>query len=209
MENGFKGNSFPVIIANDSICEELRALESDFEDVQTAEAVPEEHVQNSSHPRSRENGLHFLNELGWLFQRTHSASSLPLLDFSSSRFTYLLTFSVERDWCTVLKTLLDILVERSLENDTLKQESLEMISEACLLNRAVKRKCKKMVDLLLHYFVTHGTAATKVYIFPPNMAGPGGMTPLHTAASMQDTEEMVDALTNDPQEVKLILCYII
>lgn len=206
MENGFKGNSFPIIIADASICQELRALESDLEeDVQTTDVITEEQVNN----RSREDILRFLNELGWLFQRTYMSSSPSFPDFSCTRFKYLLTFSVERDWCTLVKTLLDILVERCLRNDALKQESLEMLSEVHLLNRAVKRKCRKMVDFLLHYFVSHQEDVTKVYLFPPNMGGPGGLTPLHIAASMQDSEGMVDALTNDPQEVKLILPLII
>ncbi|CAL9103161.1 unnamed protein product [Musa acuminata var. zebrina] len=204
VENGFKGNSFPVIIADDSICQELRALESDFEeDVQTPDVIPEEEVHNSVRPRSREDALHFLNELGWLFQRTQASCSPLLADFSSTRLKYLLTFSVEQDWCALIKTLLDILVERSLRNDTIKQESLKMLSEVELLNRAVKRKCRKMVDLLLHYCVSHGQDVTKVYLFTPNMSGPGGITPLHMAASMQDSEDMVDALTNDPQEIGL------
>ncbi|CAD5189253.1 unnamed protein product [Musa acuminata subsp. malaccensis] len=202
VENGFKGNSFPVIIADASICQELRALESDIdEDVQMADAIPEEQVQSSVQPRSREDVMHFLNELGWLFQRTNAPSSLTLLDFSITRFKYLFTFSVERDWCNLIKTLLDILVERSMRNDALEQESLEMLSEVHLLIRAVNRKSKQMIDLLLHYCVCHGKDATKVYLFPPNMSGPGGMTPLHMAASMQDAEDIVDALTNDPQEV--------
>ncbi|CAD5165277.1 unnamed protein product [Musa acuminata subsp. malaccensis] len=54
VENGFKGNSFPIIIADTSICQELRALESEFEeDVQTTNVIAEEHV-NSAGPRSRE-----------------------------------------------------------------------------------------------------------------------------------------------------------
>ncbi|RWV88353.1 hypothetical protein GW17_00049570 [Ensete ventricosum] len=79
--------------------------------------------------------------------------------------------------------------------------------EIDLLSRAVKRKSKTMVDLFLHYYVSHGKDETKLYLFPPNMAGLGGVTPLHMAASMQDSEDMVDALTNDPQEVKLVLTF--
>ncbi|CAL9039346.1 unnamed protein product [Musa banksii] len=81
-----------------------------------------------------------------------------------------------------------------------------MLSDIHLLNRAVKRRCRKMVDLLdllLHYCVSHGKDVTKVYLFPPNVATPGGVTPLHLAASMQDSEDIVDALTNDPQEIGL------
>ncbi|XP_042379380.1 squamosa promoter-binding-like protein 15 isoform X1 [Zingiber officinale] len=204
VENGFKGNSFPIIIANVNICQELRTLEVDFHrDFQTTDASTEDKVSNSPQYRSKKDVLHFLNELGWLFQRTHASSNLLLSDFSISRFKYLLTFSVERDWCTLICTLLDIIVQRSLKDDSLKHEALELLSEVHLLNRAVKRKCKKMVDLLIHYCVVHGSYSTKVYLFPPNMAGPGGITPLHMAASMHDSVDMVDVLTNDPQEIGL------
>ncbi|KAG6482647.1 squamosa promoter-binding-like protein 15 [Zingiber officinale] len=192
VENGFKGNSFPVIIANADICQELRALEADFQE-----------VGNSPQCTTKQDVLHFLNELGWLFQRTHASSGLLFSDFSISRLKYLLTFSVERDWCSLLRTLLDILVQRSLKDDTLRHESFELLSEVHLLNRAVKRKCRKMVDLLIHYCAVHGNDATKVYLFPPDMAGPGGITPLHMAASMEDSVDMVDVLTNDPQEIGL------
>ncbi|THU70404.1 hypothetical protein C4D60_Mb08t24630 [Musa balbisiana] len=78
-----------------------------------------------------------------------------------------------------------------------------MLLDIHLLNRAVKRRCRKMVYLLLHYCVSHGKDVTKVYLFPPNVAAPGGVTPLHLAASMQDSEDIVDALTNDPREIGL------
>jgi hypothetical protein len=39
--------------------------------------------------------------------------------------------------------------------------------------------------------------------FRPDMAGPAGLTPLHIAASMQDAEDVVDALTSDPCQVCL------
>ncbi|ONK68753.1 uncharacterized protein A4U43_C05F15590 [Asparagus officinalis] len=204
VENAFRGNSFPVIIANSNICQELRALESEFEnEVGTRDVTSEEQTQDNGRPRSREDLLHFLNELGWLFQRKNSIDP-RFMDFSTTRFKFLLTFSIERDWSSLIRTLLDILAERSLNNDTLAQESLEMLLEIQLLNRAVKRKCRKMVDLLLSYYVIMGEpecSGSKIYLFPPNSVGPGGITPLHLAASTQDSEDMVDALTNDPQEI--------
>ncbi|URE37292.1 Squamosa promoter-binding-like protein [Musa troglodytarum] len=80
VENGFKGNSFPIIIADTSICQELRTLESEFEeDVQTTNVIAEEHV-NSAGPRSRERTC-----------RPSSLLSLP--DFSSAQFKYLFTLN--------------------------------------------------------------------------------------------------------------------
>ncbi|KAK1314089.1 Squamosa promoter-binding-like protein 15 [Acorus calamus] len=207
VENGFKGNSFPIIIADAPICGELWALESEFEeDIRVADEVSEDHVHDGGGPSTREDVLHFLNELGWLFQRNSHQSS-PIIpdtpDFSITRFKFLFTFSVERDWSAVVKKLLDLLTERNCGNEGQLNELLEVLLEIQLLSRAVKRKCRKMVDLLLHYSVNEKKGVPKMYLFPPNLAGPGGITPLHLAASTQDSEDMVDALTNDPQEIGL------
>lgn len=202
VENGFKGNCFPIIIADAMICRELRILEAEIEkDVRMLYGISEDQIHDNGHPSSREDVLHFLNELGWLFQRKSMLDRPAGAEFSSSRFKFLLTFSVERDWSALVKALLDILVDEKSRSDGLLRESLETLSEIHLLNRAVKRKCKKMVNLLLQYYVSGGTGASKKYLFPPNQAGPGGLSPLHLAACTQDSEEMVDVLTDDPQEI--------
>ncbi|XP_068647240.1 squamosa promoter-binding-like protein 15 [Aristolochia californica] len=204
VENGFKGNSFPVIVADALICQELRTLEAEFEHGARMEDITlEDQVQFFGQPRSKEDVLHFLNELGWLFQKRCTSKSLTVKDFSLIRFKYLFTFSVERDWSALVKMLLDILVEGNPELDRLSKDLLEILSEIHLLNRAVKRKCRKMVDLLVHYYVSCSSDASKKYLFLPNLAGPGGVTPLHLAACTQGSEEIVDELTNDPQEIGL------
>ncbi|KAF8409856.1 hypothetical protein HHK36_002374 [Tetracentron sinense] len=204
VENGFKGNSFPVIIADATICQELRLLESEFkQDASMGDLNSENEIQNFGQSTSREDALHFLNELGWLFQRKSTPSRPEGPDFSHTRFKFLFTFSVGRDWCALVKTLLDILMERNMGMDGLSRQSLETLSEIHLLNGAVKRKCRNMVDLLIHYSLTSSSDASKKYIFPPNLAGPGGVTPLHLAACMSGSEDMVDILTNDPQEIGL------
>lgn len=185
VENGFRGNSFPLIIADSTICSELRTLESELKE-----------EENSSW----EEVLHFLNELGWLFQRRKDHSPLDH-HYSLNRFKFLFTFSVERDWCHLIGKLLDVLVESSLDGSVPVKESLEALSEVQLLNRAVRRGCMKMVELLINYAVNCGPDASRTYIFPPNMAGPGGITPLHLAACTSGSANIVDALTNDPQEV--------
>lgn len=203
VENGFKGNSFPVIIADATICQELRLLEYEFdEEAKDGDIVSEEQAQCLGKPRSREEIMHFLNELGWLFQR-RASSMFELPDYSLSRFKFLLIFSVERDYCVLVKTILDMFVERNLDMGGLSKESLEMLSEIQLVNRAVKRRCRKMVDLLIHYFINSSDVSSKSYIFPPNLAGPGGITSLHLAACTSGSDDLVDALTNDPQEIGL------
>ena len=201
MENGFRGNSFPVIIADSAICKELRHLESVFDEFRVTDISSESHSCVPSQLRLKDETLQFLNELGWLFQRERSSSKLDNPIFLIRRFKFLLTFSVERDFCALLKTLLDILVKKCLITNGLSMKSLEMISEVQLLNRAVKRRCRPMVDLLVHYYVSGFGDEEKKYLFPPNVIGPGRITPMHLAASMADSDDMVDALTNDPLEV--------
>ncbi|CAL5383262.1 unnamed protein product [Camellia sinensis] len=203
VENGFKGTSFPVIIADATICQELRLLESEFnEGAKVYDTISEDQIHDLGKPRSKEEVLHFLNELGWLFQRKRNSSAIEVRDYTLARFKFLFIFSVERDCCALVKTLLDILFERYLERGEPSRESLEMLSEIHLLNRAVKRRCRNMVDLLIHYSVLSGNDTSK-YIFPPNLVGPGGVTPLHQAACTSSSDVMVDALTSDPQEIGL------
>ncbi|XP_061967245.1 squamosa promoter-binding-like protein 14 isoform X2 [Populus nigra] len=203
VENGFKGNSFPVIIADASICKELRLLESEFdENAVVSNIVSEEQTRDLGRP-SREEVMHFLNELGWLFQRKSMPSMHEFPDYSLNRFKFLLIFSVERDYCVLVKTILDMLVERNTRRDELSKEHLEMLYEIQLLNRSVKRRCRKMADLLIHYSIIGGDNSSRTYIFPPNVGGPGGITPLHLAACALGSDGLVDALTNDPHEIGL------
>ncbi|KAK6160888.1 hypothetical protein DH2020_004269 [Rehmannia glutinosa] len=193
VENKSRTTSFPVIIADNTICQELRLLEPDINGIPT----------DAEKPRSREEILHFLNELGWLFQRKHNSFLFGIPDYHLTRFKFLLIFSVEHDFCALVKTLLDILLELNLGREGLARESLEMLSEIHLLNRAVKRRCRSMVDLLIHYSVIDSTDNSENFIFAPNLAGPGGVTPLHLAACTSSSNDMVDALTSDPKEVGL------
>ncbi|KAK4781867.1 hypothetical protein SAY86_015969 [Trapa natans] len=187
VENGLKGNSFPLIIADATICRELQLLESELTE-----------DKNSR----REEVLHFLNELGWLFQRKKDSSPLDPSN-SLRRFKFLLTFSIERDWCYLVRKLLDMLVENSTNGGISGKDSLEVLAEVQLLSHAVRRGCIKMVEMLIEYAVDCGPNASRMYIFPPNMAGPGGITPLHLAACISGAADMVNALTNDPQEIGL------
>nr|XP_043617747.1 squamosa promoter-binding-like protein 14 [Erigeron canadensis] len=186
VENGLRGSSFPIIIANAPLCQELRLLEAEFGDF------------SNGHLTSMKDTLHFLNELGWLFQKKEGDSS-----YSLARFKFLLVFSVEKDLCLLVQTLLGILLQKGsgIFDD---ESSLEMLSGVNLLNRAVKRRCKKMVDLLIQYSVLDSEKTSRKYVFPPNLAGPGGITPLHLAASTSDSDDIVDALTSDPQEIGLL-----
>ncbi|CAA0824388.1 Squamosa promoter-binding-like protein 14 [Striga hermonthica] len=185
VENKSRTTSFPVIIADKAICQELRLLESEINGTTNLQI------------------LHFLNELGWLFQRKHNSFLFGIPDYRLSRFKFLLIFSVEHDFCALVKTLLGILVELNVGREGLVRKSLEMLSEIHLLSRAVKRRCRAMVDLLINYSVIDSADSSKNFIFVPDMAGPGGITPLHLAACTSFSDDIVDALTNDTKEVGL------
>ncbi|KAK2988167.1 hypothetical protein RJ640_020649 [Escallonia rubra] len=201
IEDGIKGTTFPVIIADASICQELRLLESDFD--LGAKVLSEDCPVDIRPPKSREEVLHFLNELGWLFQRKGISSMPEAPGYRINRFSFLFIFSVERGLCALVKTLLDILLERKLDRDEPSKESLEMLLEIHLLNRAVKSRCRNMVDLLVHYSIPSSDDASRSYIFPPNLVGPGGVTALHLAASTSSSDDIVDTLTSDPQQIGL------
>lgn len=197
VENGFKSNSFPLIIANAAICAELKLLESEFdEEMKLCDSNPGDQIHDSGQPRSREDIVYFLNELGWLFQRKRVGTNCTF-----SRFKFLLTFSVERGCCALVKTLLHIILEgNSGSEEGLPEEFAEALHENHLLSRAVKKRCREMVDLLIHYSIK---GSKKKYVFLPNHEGPGGITPLHLAACMSDSDNLVEALTSDPLEIGL------
>jgi len=208
VEHGFKGNCFPVIVADPTICRELQSLVPDIENAFSNDRKCSPKVD--SQVTAREEVISFLNELGWLFQKS-SGREVDLnlikeptfLEFSSDRFKFLFIYAVERDMCALLNKLLDIFFEMNTGLEASAQESSKSLFESNLLHRAVKRNCKQMVDLLLNYAPSSSTIdlQTKSFIFPPNLTGPGGLTPLHLAASIQNSEDLVDALTSDPQDV--------
>ncbi|XP_042006547.1 squamosa promoter-binding-like protein 14 [Salvia splendens] len=190
VENSLRGASFPIIIADSTVCQELRLLEPEINGT-------------SDVCNGREESLHFLDELGWLFGRKYNSCLFEHPDYRLNRFKFLLVFSVERDFCALVKSLLDILLELNSGRNGLEEESLELLSEIHLLNRAVKRRCASMVDFLIHYSIVDSSGTSKRFIFYPNMAWPGGLTPLHLAASASSSDDIVDLLTSDPHEVGL------
>ena len=58
-----------------------------------------------------------------------------------------------------------------------------------------------MAETLIQYSVN---PTAKKFIFLPNITGPGDITPLHLAASTSGSDDMIDVLTKDPQEVKFL-----
>eukprot|EP00252_Welwitschia_mirabilis_P019937 TRINITY_DN4755_c0_g1_i2.p1 TRINITY_DN4755_c0_g1~~TRINITY_DN4755_c0_g1_i2.p1 ORF type:complete len:838 (-),score=118.43 TRINITY_DN4755_c0_g1_i2:539-3052(-) len=212
VEHGLKGNSFPIIVADTAICQELQTLEGVLENGFLDKADLEKERHSQEYPQdynndvAREEVMTFLNELGWLFQRSSRKLLNPgvetqqayVSEFSNDRFKFLFIYAVEKDMCALVKKLLDIY----FEVDSVKEA--QTLLEINLLHRAVKRKCLSMVSQLLNYYITvDGSVSRKRFIFPPNLAGPGGLTALHLAACLQDSEDLVDVLTADPQDIGL------
>lgn len=135
----------------------------------------------------------------------------------STRFKQLLIYSVERNWCAVVQRVLDIAFEDDDWEQIFSALSDMFQEEASLLHRAVRNKNRPMVELLLEYAPSFlaGINDPDVEsfkrkldfklkwgsIFKPDIRGPGGLSPLHIAASLQDGEEVVDALTSGPCQV--------
>jgi ankyrin repeat protein len=134
---------------------------------------------------------------------------------SSTRFKQLLVYSVECNWCAVVQKVLDIAFENDDWEVVFTELSEMSQEEASLLHRAVRNKNRPMVELLLGFAPSFLAGINdpesskrkldfKVRwgsIFKPDMRGPAGLSPLHIAASLQDAEEVVDALTSGPCQV--------
>ncbi|KAL3700045.1 hypothetical protein R1sor_018067 [Riccia sorocarpa] len=232
---GGGGDAVPLIVADSRMCTEIRALEQEIEkrgaiaaDEAKRNGYPEEEVSHQIRVATTvaEHEVYsVLNELGWLFQKSQTTS--PVLDppmLVPSRQKRLLAFAVDRDWCAVVKKILDIIFAVGLVLGSSEQTLISLSEifqeETSLLHVAVRRKCRPMVELLLAYVPYSGSSATDARIkdirerisrpdlrhrsiFTPDMPGPGGLTPLHVAASMEDAERIIDALTSDPNQIGL------
>lgn len=192
-EHGFSNSFFPFIVAEKEVCSEIRALE-DTVDVSTLD---------SSIPRDE--ALKFLNELGWLLKKSQALSlsnsnALGQGAFQLARFEWLIRFSINQDWCHVVRMLLDILFTGAV-NLSGKKSPRDVAVSMNLLLDAVRRNCRGMVETLLRYsFNGEG------YIFRPDAPGPLKLTPLHIAASRSSAEGVIDALTSDPNMVFFFFC---
>lgn len=209
-DHGLGCCSFPFIVAEQEICSEICKLENVIEAGEATDVIQITNQQSEEKTRA----LDFIQEMGWLLHRRHVNIRLgpvsPIHDlFCFNRFMWLVDFSMDHGWCAVMKKLLDILFEGGVvdagEHATIEVALLDM----SLLHSAVKRNCRPMVELLLKFVPVNTSDGTdsKVkqvdkslarFLFRPDAVGPGGLTPLHVAASMSGLENVLDALTDDP-----------
>ncbi|XVF38965.1 hypothetical protein REPUB_Repub20aG0148500 [Reevesia pubescens] len=212
-DHGLSSTFFPFIVAEQEVCSEICTLEGVIDT-----AIPAVDISNNAEKMETKNqALDFIHEMGWLLHRDHLNWRLGHLNPNSNlfpfrRFKWLMEFSMDHDWCAVVKKLLGILFDGTV--DLGDHSSIEFaLLDMCLLHRAVGRNCRPMVELLLKY------APDKVLdksgseqkppvdgnyhglMFKPNFAGPAGLTPLHVAASREGSESVLDALTDDPGSV--------
>lgn len=187
-------------------------MESAIEDFEATDKVEGE----TQRCEARTRALDFVHELGWLLHRNHlkfrPSTMAPKQDlFPFTRFRFIMEFSLEHDWCAVVRKLLDILFGGTVDAGEHTSVEFELL-EICLLHRAVQRNCRQMVEALLKYYPDnvvekfgseqkHTFEGT--YLFRPDAVGPGGLTPLHIAASRDGSESILDALTDDPHLVFL------
>ncbi|KAI4325052.1 hypothetical protein MLD38_030480 [Melastoma candidum] len=208
-DSGFPGSFFPFIVSSEDVCSEIRTLEValDF-------TGSDDDAHGTDKLTAKNQALDFLNEMGWILHRNGVRARLGELDpntelFSFSRFEWLVHFSMDHNWCAVLKKLLDILFDGTVS--TGDQPSIHAaVLELGLVHRAVRRNSRPLVDLLLRYvppsvservgveMQSFNDGSVGKFLFRPDAAGPAGLTPLHIAASKDGSEAMLDALTDDP-----------
>lgn len=192
-DSGFSNSFFPFIIAEHDVCSEVSELESIFE------SSSNEHADVD---KSRDQALEFLNELGWLLHRANRMSKQDEVDtpraaFNMWRFRNLGIFAMEREWCAVIKMLLDFVFIGLVDVGSRSPE--EVVLSENLLHTAVQRKSVKMIRFLLRYEPNkNAKGTTHTYLFRPDALGPSAITPLHIAAASSDAEDVLDVLTDDP-----------
>ncbi|KAL0420180.1 UNVERIFIED_CONTAM: Squamosa promoter-binding-like protein 1 [Sesamum radiatum] len=208
-DHGLSSSFFPFIVAEDDVCTEICMLEKEIELTEIDNLQRGGfYVQNQA--------MEFIHEMGWLLHKFQSKlrfghEDSNLGSFPFERFKYLVEFSVDHDWCSVVNKLLDILFYGIVSGG--EQPFVKFaLSEMGLLHRAVRRNSRSLVEMLLRY-VPEKVAdelssecqslveIDKSFLFRPDVAGPGGLTPLHVAAGRDGSEDILDALTDDPGKV--------
>ncbi|CAL5346771.1 unnamed protein product [Camellia sinensis] len=206
-DQSLSNSFFPFIVTEQDVCSEICTLESAIE---VAEIADDIHAE-SEMIKARNNAMDFIHEMGWLLHRSQLKFRLDHMDpnldlFSFKRFRWLMEFSIEHDWCAVVKKLLGFAFNGTV--DAGEHSSIELaLLDMSLLHRAVRRNCRSMVEVLLRY-IPDGVMdkpgseqKQHVNVFRPDAIGPGGLTPLHIAAGIDGSESVLDALTDDPGSV--------
>ncbi|GKV30453.1 hypothetical protein SLEP1_g39261 [Rubroshorea leprosula] len=211
-DHGFSSSFFPFIVTEEDVCSEIRMLENLLEFTES-----DVDVGGTEDFEAKDQAMDFIHEIGWLLHRSQLKSRLGPLDpnpelFPLRRFKWLMEFSMDHEWCAVVKKLLNILLEGTVGSG--EHPSLNIaLTEMGLLHRAVRKNSRPLVELLLRF--APDRASDKVgsehkvladggrdsFLFRPDVTGPAGLTPLHIAAGKDGSEDVLDALTDDPRKV--------
>ena len=102
----------PFIVAEQEICSEICKLENVIEAAETADDIQ----IKTKLMEEKTQALYFIQEMGWLLHRSRVKVRLgpvaPVQDnFHFNRFMWLVGFSMDHDWCAVMKKLLNIVFE--------------------------------------------------------------------------------------------------
>lgn len=207
-DGGLSSSFFPFIVAEEDVCSEIRMLEQALELTETDDI----HHRFNTELEARNQALEFIHEMGWLLHRNHLKSRLGDFDlraeFTVRRLKWLMEFSIDRDWYAVVRKLLNALLDGTVDAGELKLA----MSDMGLLHRAVRRNSRPLVEFLLRYVPERvsdelGSQFYSLvggegdFLFKPDFEGPAGLTPLHIAAGRDDSEDVLDALTDDPGKV--------
>lgn len=207
-DHGFSSSFFPFIVAEEEdVCSEICMLEDvlEFTETNTDSGIGKMEAKNEA--------MDFIHEMGWLLHRSQLKFRLGNLDpsgdlFPLRRFKWLVDFSMDREWCAVVKKLLNMLLSGVVGIG--EHSSLDLaLAEMCLLHRAVRKNSRSLVELLLTIVPEKSEIGNSLpvdgshgnLLFRPDVAGPAGLTPLHIAAGKDGSEHVLDALTNDPAMV--------
>lgn len=194
-DHGLSNSFFPFIVAEQDICSEIRMLEKEIEWMGISDDNQQVRIE------AKDQAVDFIHEMGWLLHRSNLRHRLGTnVDqnqglFPFKRFRWIMEFSIDHGWCAVVNKLLEILFNGCV--DAGDHSSIELaVSDLTLLHRAVTQNCRAMVEFLMRY--KQEVNGIRKFLFRPDTIGPGGLTPLHVAASKSGSESVLDALTDDP-----------
>ncbi|XP_054810012.1 squamosa promoter-binding-like protein 1 isoform X1 [Prosopis cineraria] len=208
-DQGLSSSFFPFIVTEEDVCSEICALEPLLES-----SKADSDIGGSGKFMATSQAMDFIHEMGWLLHRSQLKSRMVHLNsnvdpFPLKRFKQLMEYSMDHDWCAVVKKLLNLLLDGTV--DAGDHPSLYLaLSEMGLLHKAVRRNSRQLVELLLRYVPgkiadelgpenkSLADVGNQSFLFRPDIVGPAGLTPLHIAAGKDGSEDVLDALTNDP-----------
>ncbi|XP_014492405.1 squamosa promoter-binding-like protein 1 [Vigna radiata var. radiata] len=208
-DQGLSSSFFPFIVVEEDVCSEICTLEPLLE---ISETDPD--IEGTGKVKAKNQAMDFIHEMGWLLHRSRLKLRMVHLNstvdpFQLKRFKWLIEFSMDHDWCAAVKKLLNLLFDGTVNAGD--HPSLYLaLSDMGLLHKAVRRNSKQLVELLLRYVPENISdelgpevkalvdGENKTFLFRPDVVGPAGLTPLHIAAGKDGSEDVLDALTNDP-----------